>query len=167
MRAAIVALSLSVCVVVAGCGKGSEKTVVIPGKDGNVTVTSSNDSQHMVMHSADGTATVDINSNGGANTKMPDFAPLYPGAKVTSSVVGANSKDGQQGAMVIFSVAASPTDVVAFYKQKATAAGLPQTMSADINNTQMFAAGKDKKSVTVSASASNGTTQVQVLWGSD
>jgi hypothetical protein len=166
MRAIVVALGLSVCVLVAGCGQKSDKdkTVTISGNDGNVTIAGNN--EHMVVKSADGNATVDINANGIARANMPDFAPLYPGAKVTSSISGDNSRDGTTGAMVMFTVAAAPADVIAFYKQKADAAGLPQTMSADVNNTVMFSATKDKKTITVSATKSNDTTQVQVVWGS-
>ena len=166
MRAVFIAASLSVCLVVAGCGKGSEKTVVIPGKDGNVTVSTSGDSQHMTINSANGTASYEINANGGVHATMPDFAPLYPGAKVTSSIV-ANNPNGTRGAQVVFTVSAQPSDVIAFYKQKAGAANLAQSVDANINGTMMFEAGKDKKSLVVSASSGNGGTQVSVIWGSD
>ncbi len=167
MRAMVIAFGLGVCILVAGCGQKSDKdkTVTISGNGGNVTIAGNN--EHMVMKSADGNATVDINSNGMGHANMPDFAPLYPGAKVTSSISGDNSRDGTTGAMVMFTVTAAPSNVIAFYKQKADAAGLPQTMSADVNNTVMFSATKDKKTVTVSASKSNDVTQVQVVWGSN
>ena len=166
MRAAIVVLCLGVCVAVSACGKSSDKTTTVYGSNGNMTVSGSGDHEHMVVQSANGTATIDVNPNGLVHANMPDFAPLYPGAKVTSSMAGANS-NGTTGAWVTFTVAASPADVIGFYKSKATAAGLPQTASMDMNNTLMFVAGKDKKSVQVTASASNGATQVQVVWGTD
>jgi hypothetical protein len=118
MRTALVAISLSVCFVVTGCGKSSEHTYAT--KDGNVTVSNSGDVQHMTMHSTDGTATMDVNSNGGVQATMPDFAPLYPGATVTSSLVGHNT-NGTTGAQVMFAVSAPPSDVIAFYKQKSAA----------------------------------------------
>src|SRR5580693_1658195 len=129
MRTAFAALSLSVCVAVAGCGKGSEKTVTIPGKDGNVTVSTSGDSQHMTINSANGTATYEVNANGGVHAAMPDFAPLFPGAKVTSSMA-AHNPNGTSGAQVVFTVGAAPSDVIAFYKQKAGAASLVQSVDA-------------------------------------
>jgi hypothetical protein len=161
MRAVFVALSLSVCVVAAGCGKSSEKTYV--SKDGSVTVSNSGNAGHMTVNSGNGTATMDFNADGGVHATMPDFAPLYPGAKVTSSVV-ANNTDGTKGAQVSFTVAAPPADVIAFYKQHVGTANLPQTMSVDQGDTMMFMAGKDKKAVTVTVGKQDGGSQVMVIW---
>jgi hypothetical protein len=166
MRAVIVAISLSACVLVTGCGKSSEKTIVIPGKDGNVTVSGSGDTEHMTVKSADGTATFDVNANGGVHASMPDFAPLYPGAIVTSSMAG-NNANGAKSAQVIFAVSAAPSDVIAFYKQKSDAAGLVQSVNATVNDTVMFEASKDKKSILVTASKGSKGTQVSITWGSD
>ena len=164
MRAVIVAISLSVCVFVTGCGKGSEKTYV--SKDGSVTVSNSGNSGHMTVNSANGTATVDFNANGGVQATMPDFAPLYPVAKVTSSVV-ANNPNGTKGAQVAFSVAAAPSDVIAFYKKSVDAASLPQTMNMTQGDTMMLMAGKDKKSVAVTVNKQGNVSQVMVIWSSE
>lgn len=164
MRAAIVVVSLSVCVIVAGCGKSSEHTYV--SKDGSATVSSSGDATHMTVNSANGTATADFNANGGVHATMPGFAPLYPGAKVTSSVV-ANNPNGTKGAQVAFTVAAPPSDVIAFYKKSVDAAGLPQTMNMSQGDTMMLMAGKDKKSVAVTVNKQDNGSQVMVIWGSD
>ncbi len=164
MRAAFVALSLSVCVAVAGCGKSSEHTYAT--KDGNVTVTNSGAAEHMTVNSANGAATIDFNANGGVQTTMPDFAPLYPGAKVTSSVV-ANNPNGTKGAQVAFTVTAPPSDVIAFYKKNVDSAGLPQTMNMSQGDTMMLMAGKDKKSLAVTVSKQDSGSQVVLIWGSD
>jgi hypothetical protein len=167
MRISVAVLSLGICLAVASCGKSDNgKTVTYSNSNGTVTATQGGDQEHVVVHSANGTATLDANPNGNVHASMPDFAPLYPGAKVTSSLAGANN-NGTTGAMVTFTVAASPSDVIGFYKQKASTAGLPQTASADVNNTLMFVAGKDKKSISVTASSSNDVTQVEVIWGSN
>src|SRR5271154_983271 len=115
MRAVFVALSLSLCVAAAGCGQkiGKGTTVTIPGQNGAVTVSTSGD--QMTMKSADGKAMVEINSNGLGHANLPDYAPLYPGAKVTASISGTGNDGG--GAMVAFNVSAAPSDVIAFYKQ--------------------------------------------------
>jgi hypothetical protein len=164
MRAVFVALSLSVCVIVTGCGKSSEHTYA--SKDGNVTVSNSGDATHMTVNSANGTATVEFNSNGGVHAAMPDFAPLYPGAKVTSSVV-ANNTNGSKGAQVAFTVDAPPSDVIAFYKKDADAAGLPQTLNMSQGDSMMLVAGKDKKSLAVTVTKQDNGSQVMVIWGSD
>jgi hypothetical protein len=166
MRAVIVAISLSACVLVTGCGKSSERSITIPGKDGNVTISGSGDTEHMTVKTADGTATMDVNANGGVHASMPDFAPLYPGAKVTSSLAGTGA-NGTKSAQVVFAVSAAPSDVIAFYKQKSDAAGLVQSVNATVNDSMMFEAGKDKKSIVVTATKGTGVTQVSIAWGSD
>ena len=161
MRAAFVVISLSLCVAVAGCGKSSEKTYV--SKDGSVTVSNAGNSGHMTVNSGNGTAVMDFNADGGVHATMPEFAPLYPGAKVTSSIV-ANSTDGTKGAQVSFTVSASPADVIAFYKKNVDAAGLAQTMNMNQGDTMMLTAGKDKKALTVTVGKQDGGSQVMVIW---
>lgn len=163
MRTAVVALSVGICFVAAGCGqKSNTKTVTIAGKDGNVTV-SGND-QHMVIKSENGNATVEYSAQGMVHANMPDYAPLYPGAKVSSSV--SSNGNNSSGAMVTFSVSAAPADVVAFYKQKAHAAGFSDTMNTATDNSMAFIATKDKKTLEVVASKSSDGTQAQVIWSS-
>jgi len=166
MRAEFVALSLGICLVAAGCGQKSDqnKTTTIAGNGGSVVYSGNGD--HMVIKSTNGNATVEYSSTGMVHANMPDFAPLYPGAKVTSSVSGTNTNsNGGSGAMVTFTVPASQSDVIAFYKQKAGAAGLGETMNMDQGNTMMFVAGKEKKSLQVVATKTDSGTQAQVIWG--
>ena len=160
MRFGVIALCLAMGVLVAACGKSADKnSVTISGNGGNVTV--SGDSGHMIMKSDDGKTTVEVNSNGIGNVAMPDFAPLYPGAKVLSSVTGSGNGGG---AMVMFKVAAAPADIIAFYKQKTAAAGMGETLNASEGAGMMFVASKDKKTVQVIATKSDSGTQVQVIW---
>ena len=72
----------------------------------------------------------------GSSAKMPSDIPLYPGAKVTASFSG-QGKDGS-GGMVAFTTTASPDDVIAFYKQKAEAIGMAQTMNMDMGGTKSY-----------------------------
>jgi len=158
MRLGVIALCLGAGLLVAGCGKSDNSGgVTIAGKGGNVTV--SGNGAHMTMKSDDGKTTVEVNSNGIANVAMPDFAPLYPGATVQSTVSSAG-----KGAMVVFNTAAAPADIIAFYKQKSAAAGLAETLNANEGAAMMFVAGKDKKTVQVVASKSGSGTQVQLIW---
>jgi hypothetical protein len=167
MRGFVAFAGLALCLAVAGCGKSNgTTTVVIPGQNGSATMTTNENGQHMVIQSDNGKATLEINGAGGGPVDMPAFAPLYPGAKVMSSVVASNN-NGTRGAQVMFSVNASPTDVVAFYKQKVDAAGLPQTMNVQQGDSSMLVASKDKKSVAITVTKSDSGSQVQVIWSSD
>jgi hypothetical protein len=160
MRFGVIAVCLGVGVFVAACGKSDDKVgVTIAGNGGNATI--SGNGAHMTMKTDDGKTTVEVNSNGIGNVAMPDFAPLYPGAKVLSSVTGSGNGGG---AMVIFTAAAAPADIIAFYKQKTAAAGMSETLNASEGNAMTFIAGKDKKTVQVIASKSDSGTQVQLIW---
>jgi hypothetical protein len=162
MRVAVVASFLGAILAVAACGQKSDsnKTVTISGNNGKVTI--SGNSQQMTMKSDDGKTTVEYNTDGLGHADMPAFAPLYPGAKVLSSVASAGN--GGKGAMVAFTVAAAPSDIVAFYKQKASAAGLVETLNATEAGGMTFMASKDKMMVEVIATKSADGAQVQVIW---
>ena len=64
---------------------------------------------------------VKVTSGGGSAAALPAFLPMYPGATVTTSMVGGDANGG--GGMVMLAVKAKPEDVINFYKLKATAAG--------------------------------------------
>jgi len=166
MRAAVI-FAVGACIAFAGCGRSdNNKTVTYSSQNGNVTVSSSGNGEHMVIQSDNGKASVEINTNGLGHVDLPPFAPLYPGAKVISSVTGAD-KNGSRGSEVTFTTSAAPGDVIAFYKQRADGAGLTQTMNMQEGNAMMMAASKDKKSVTITATKSGDGTQVLLIWGSD
>jgi hypothetical protein len=161
---------LLAALALAACGKSDKDSshVVISGKDGDVTITSNGTSngEHVTMKGADGKSTVEINAGGmGANVKLPDFVPLYPGAKVQSSVTGTGN--GGSGGTYVFDTSAAPADVVAFYKAKSTAAGFAETLN--IANGQgitfVASAASGKKSIQVVAVKGDNGSHVQVIWG--
>jgi len=154
MRLVLVATAVA-AVSLAACGKAEEKRqqpAVQVTKDG-YTVTSK-----------DGSATV-VTGKAAAAAKAPDFAPLYPGAKVESSVAGIGN-DKADGGTLVYKVAAKPDAVVAFYKQKAAAEGFKTEMDANMGAANMFAAGDEAsgKALQVIASAADGGSSVQVIW---
>lgn len=66
---------------------------------------------------------------------LPAFAPIYPGAKVESTI----SNTGTEGqGMVMFSVKAKASDIIAFYKEKGEAAALTTTTEANTNGSRML-----------------------------
>jgi hypothetical protein len=154
-------MMLGLCVAIAGCGQKSDKTTTITGSNGSMTVTGNG--SHMVIKSDNGKSTVEYSAGGDVHADMPDFAPLYPGAKVTSSMNGTGN-GGNSGAMVTMTVSAPAADVITFYKQKATAAGFTEKMTMNEGNAQMYIAAKDKKSLQVTATSGGDGTQVQIVW---
>jgi hypothetical protein len=159
-----------ICIVaLAGCGRNTnERTVTVPGSNGG-TVTISGNGQHFSATDANGHQSVDINSggNGAPPANMPSFVPVYPGAKVTASVVGSGDKGN--GGMIVIETSASIADVVAFYKQKTAASGFAETMNMNVNGTTMSTqtSADKKKTVSIVASVSNGTTHAQITWGTN
>lgn len=116
---------------------------------------------------ADG-ATVSV---GAAASKVatPAFAPLYPGATVTTSVVGESGVG--KGGSVVYRVKASPAAVIGFYEGKVKAAGKPVTMNAEMGaNVRMLTAGDSgtgKGAVQVIASPAGSGTEVQLTWSDE
>jgi hypothetical protein len=86
---------------------------------------------------------------------------------VQTSVNG--SDKGGTGGTVIFKTSASVADIIAFYKQKTTAAGMAETMSMTSGGMTTFGAAKQgtKNSVQVVATAGGDGTSVQVVWSQD
>jgi hypothetical protein len=160
MRKFIAATMMIAAAALTACGKHDTK-VYSDGKGGSVSV-SNTDNGHMTFTGSNGEK---VEFGAGSNAKMPSYLPLYPGAKVTASFTG-NGKDGS-GGMVTFHTADTPDAVVAFYKQKAKAAGMADTMNMNSNNTIMYVGAneKAKSQVTVSATKGSDGTDAQVNWG--
>jgi hypothetical protein len=106
----------------------------------------------------------EVNIGPGATTKLPDYLPLYPGAAVQTSVNGSGASG--TGGTVIFKTSASAADVIAFYKQKTSAAGMAETMSMTSGAMVTFGAGKQgtKEAVQVVATTGTDGTSVQLVW---
>ena len=158
MRAFVAVAMIGAAVGLTACGKSDTKTY----STGNGSVTVSNSSDHMTITGSNGEK---AEFGTGTNAKLPAFLPLYPGATVQSSITG-NGKDGS-GGMVAFQAHASPADIIGFYKTKATAAGMGQTMAADIGGTSTYVAANDKTRQTMSVSATKSAdgSSVQLTWG--
>jgi hypothetical protein len=75
----------------------------------------------ITLKAADGT-TATVSKQLPAN--LPDYAKVYPGAKVTASMAN------QRGGILAYEVAAPPEAVMAFYKSAAAQAGLSNQMDS-------------------------------------
>ncbi len=155
MRDLFVVAVIGAAIGLTACGQHETKYSTDSG-----TVSVSNAGDHVSMTGAHGEK-VEIGGVG-SSAKLPSYLPLYPGGMVQSSFTG-SGKDG----VVVFRVHAAPADVVGFYKQKATAAGMAQTLSAEMGATTTYVAANDKSKQTLSISATKGSdgTDVQLAWG--
>lgn len=104
---------------------------------------------------------------GPATEGAPTFAVLYPGAQVEGQPLLAGGEAGA-GGLVTFTTTASPDDVVAFYRERAEAAGLRSVTGMNQGEARAYGAAGDKANgpslQVVAAPSDNATTSVQLSW---
>jgi len=97
----------------------------------------------------------------------PAFAALYPGAQTDGPATVANGPTGP-GGLITFTTDAGPDAVVAFYKQRAEAAGLAPVMAMNQGEARAYgAAARSTNGATLQVVASpgeGGLTSVQLTW---
>jgi len=103
----------------AGCGERETRIPVDGGNGENVTLRSGN----LVKPPAN----------------LPDFAPLYPGARIESVLEG-NGSAGRKGGMVAFRTSDSADKVAAYYRARLNASGLPERNDINLNGALILAA---------------------------
>ncbi|WP_374514761.1 hypothetical protein [Brevundimonas sp.] len=100
----------------------------------------------------------------------PAFAVLYPGAVPKSEPVSAQGPSGPGGTLE-FTTEATPDEVVAFYRQRAEAAGLKAITSLHRDGARGYAAGdgadgRGKMLNVVATPVEDGPTDVLLMWSS-
>ena len=96
----------------------------------------------------------------------PAFAVIYPGGEPTKPVTVAQGPQGP-GGILEFTTDADPATVVAFYKQRADAAGLKAINAMSQGEARGYSAGdgaEGGKLMTVIATPVDGKTSVQLDW---
>ena len=121
------------------------------------------------IKSGDGTATVStgVQAAATAASGLPDFAPLFPGAKVENATSAISSEGGDaQGVTVTYTVDVAPEKVIDFYKDKAKAAGFKTQMDANMGAALMFVASDEatKRGLQVIASGKGDSASVVMTW---
>lgn len=178
-------IAATAALALAACDQNDKSNdVSIKGQNGNVTISANgqnftmkaNDDKngsftmlanggHFTMKASDGRQTVDINASGhGSDVHLPDFVTNYPGAKVKSTTVNADSK-GAAG-FIIFDTPDPPASVVAYYKKRAADEGFGKGLDMSMGSTTVFSANGDdgKKTFQVIAATSGSGARVQVNW---
>lgn len=97
----------------------------------------------------------------------PDFAVIYPGAVASGPPTVARSAEGP-GGILVFTTEATPDAVIAFYRQRAEAAGLASVMAMNTGEARAYgAAARDdsgKLLHVVATPVEGGPTSVQLDW---
>lgn len=119
MRLAITITSLA---LLAACSNASEHTITDPESGESITLRTAEDAEAGIAPPAN----------------LPAFAPVYPGATVTASVSG--NPDEAKG-MVGFTTTDSADAVIAFYRDKAAAAGLAEQAEMNMGGTRILTMG--------------------------
>jgi len=96
---------------------------------------------------------------------LPAFAAVYPDAEVEGEPLMAMGEAGP-GGVVTFVTEAEPDAVIAFYRQRAEAAGLATMMSMNQGEARAYGALKQANgaSVNVVAAPAEERTSVQLTW---
>lgn len=93
---------------------------------------------------------------------MPSYLPLYPDAKV----VGGFQRPSRfgDGGSVVYTSAARPADIIAFYEKTAAAANFVQTINNSNGGTLSYGARAGRRSLQVIAEPIAGGSHVQIFW---
>ena len=100
----------------------------------------------------------------------PAFAVIYPGAVPKSEPVAAQGPSGPGGTLE-FTTEATPDEVVAFYRQRAEAAGLKAITTLNRDGARGYAAGdgadgRGQMLNVVATPVEDGPTDVLLMWSS-
>ena len=95
-----------------------------------------------------------------ANQSAPAFAPEYPGGEIVTTIAAV--ENGRPGGIFAFRTDEPADRVLAFYRERAVAAGMstPPVASAD----EVFMAQGAAGDVTVTTTSIDGRTHAQVTW---
>lgn len=97
----------------------------------------------------------------------PSFAVVYPGGAVSGPATIAQGPDGP-GGILSFTTDATPDTVVAFYRERAEAAGLASVMAMNQGEARAYGAaaedGSSRLLRVVATPVENGPTSVQLDW---
>ena len=117
-----------------------------------------------VPKSADSSLTVTSAKAGAAidpkNCAHAAHAPIYQGAKIISCVSGSMT-EGQKRGSIIYTSAAAPGTVLAWYRGEAEKAGLKVALQTDMS----LSASEGNRKLMVMAMHEGSATQVSINWG--
>ena len=94
---------------------------------------------------------------------LPDFVPVYEGARITTCVSGPDGRGRHVSGNIVYSAAATPDRILAWSRERARAAGLAERLVTPLS----FAAGeKTQRSLMVITQRTGAETRVMITWSS-
>lgn len=142
----------------AACGGGGDDETVVRSDQG--TITASRDGESVTVQGADGSSAV-IGAGAEGAVAGPDYAQPYPGSRVVSTV----NAPGDGAGMTTLETDADPEAIIAFYRERAEAAGLTPRASMTMGDTRQFGAtGPDGEEFNVVVSPQGDRSTVAVTW---
>lgn len=101
-----------------------------------------------------------------AGPGAPSFAVIYPGGVIQDADEGAAERSGASG-LVTYVTAASPDEVIAFYRTRAEAEGLASVMAMNQGEARAYGAHSTQSGANLSVFATpiEDGVSVQLVWG--
>jgi hypothetical protein len=159
MKRMFAAAALTATLAAAGCGQGPAQEAAAP--DEAAADTAARAAPEAATPAAATTAAAP------AAPGAPVFAVVYPGGAVSGPATVAQGPDGP-GGILSFTTDAAPETVIAFYRQRAEAAGLASVMAMNQGDARAYGAaaedGSGKLLRVVATPVENGPTSVQLDW---
>lgn len=155
---------LATAMVMSGCGQAPADETVPAGEAAAVETAATTDATALAAPAAAATARALTPAAPGA----PAFAVLYPGAAADGPPTLAQGPSGP-GGILTFTTDAAPEAVVAFYRDRAEAAGLTTIASMNQSGASAYSAGDGvtgtgKLLNVVATPVENAPTSVQLSW---
>lgn len=160
MKRMFAAAALTATLAVAGCGQS-------PAQDAVAVHEAAADTAARMAPEPTPAAALPASAPAPAAPGAPSFAVVYPGGTASGPATVAQGPDGP-GGILSFTTDATPDTVVAFYRQRAEAAGLASVMAMNQGEARAYGAaardGSGKLLRVVATPVENGPTSVQLDW---
>lgn len=165
MKRSLAASAVMAAMVLAGCNDRPPAEDAAAAGDGTADVSAP---AAETVPGAETTPPVGAVSAVPAAAGAPIFAVIYPGAELKGPATVAQGPAGP-GGIVQFTTDADPEAVVAFYRQRAEAAGLKQINSMNRGDAQAYSAGdgangRGQLMQVIATRIEGGPTDVQLDW---
>lgn len=163
MKRALATAGLIAAMALAGCGQAAGDDAAVVADSGVIGDPPPAGAGARVV----GTATAALPAALPAAPGAPAFAVVYPGGSVSGPATVARGPDGAPGGILSFTTEATPETVVAFYRQRAEAAGLSSVMAMDQGGARAYGAvaqDRGEKLHVVATPIDDGPTSVQLDW---
>lgn len=160
MKRMFAAAALMATLAAAGCGPS-------PAQDAAAPDEAAPDTAAVAAPEAAAPAAAITTAAAPAAPGAPVFAVVYPGGTVSGPATVARGPDGP-GGILSFTTDAAPETVIAFYRERAEAAGLASVMAMNQGEARAYGAaaedGSGKLLRVVATPVEDGPTSVQLDW---